>query len=273
MTILKLLADAFHEGGWGMWPILFLLGLTAYIVIERAVFLRKAGIEDKHLTFFHIHMECDDDHAFTLQQVMLSCAGKEGWYDICLRALTHSLHLRDRFFDAIFDAIQHHRVQPIIDRIQARQSLALTQSAKLHHRCAEAGTPLYSNEVERLNVRFSVDRLPFPAEVLDPRIVRIPPGKYNEKHRHAHETVFYVIQGRGKVLIDDDALEVVAGDAVFAPRWALHQTQNTGESEMVLLAVTDFGLTGKAFVGSYHATARLKRASDGDADADAESPA
>jgi biopolymer transport protein ExbB/TolQ len=45
MTILKLLADAFHEGDWGMWPILILLMLTLAIVIERAVYLRKAVID------------------------------------------------------------------------------------------------------------------------------------------------------------------------------------------------------------------------------------
>jgi biopolymer transport protein ExbB/TolQ len=49
MTILKLLADAFHEGGWGMWPILLLLMLTIAIVIERAVYLRKAVIDKNKL--------------------------------------------------------------------------------------------------------------------------------------------------------------------------------------------------------------------------------
>jgi biopolymer transport protein ExbB len=49
MTVLKLLADAFHEGGWGMWPILVLLMLTISIVIERAVFLRKAVIDKEKL--------------------------------------------------------------------------------------------------------------------------------------------------------------------------------------------------------------------------------
>ena len=43
MTVLKLLADAFHEGGWGMWPILFLLMLTIAIIIERAVLPAQSG--------------------------------------------------------------------------------------------------------------------------------------------------------------------------------------------------------------------------------------
>jgi biopolymer transport protein ExbB len=49
MTVLKLLADAFHDGGWGMWPILIILMLTISIVIERAVYLRKAVIDKEKL--------------------------------------------------------------------------------------------------------------------------------------------------------------------------------------------------------------------------------
>ena len=49
MTILKLLADAFHEGGWGMWPILTLLMITVSIITERAVVLRKAVIDKEKL--------------------------------------------------------------------------------------------------------------------------------------------------------------------------------------------------------------------------------
>ena len=49
MTVLKMLADAFHEGGWGMWPILFLLMITMSILIERAVYLRRAVIDKEKL--------------------------------------------------------------------------------------------------------------------------------------------------------------------------------------------------------------------------------
>src|SRR5215471_8705154 len=49
MTVLKLLADGFHNGGWGMWVILIILMLTVSIVVERAVFLRKAVIDKEKL--------------------------------------------------------------------------------------------------------------------------------------------------------------------------------------------------------------------------------
>jgi biopolymer transport protein ExbB/TolQ len=49
MSVLKMLADAFHEGGWGMWPILTILMITISIVTERAVSLRKAVIDKDKL--------------------------------------------------------------------------------------------------------------------------------------------------------------------------------------------------------------------------------
>ena len=49
MSALKLLADAFHEGGWPMWPILALMIATWGITIERIVYLQKAGIDKDKL--------------------------------------------------------------------------------------------------------------------------------------------------------------------------------------------------------------------------------
>lgn len=49
MTVLKLLADAVHEGGWGMWPILIILMLTVSIIIERTVTMRRAVIDKEKL--------------------------------------------------------------------------------------------------------------------------------------------------------------------------------------------------------------------------------
>ena len=49
MSVLKGMADAFHMGGPGMWPILILLMLTIAIVVERAVFLRRAVVDKEKL--------------------------------------------------------------------------------------------------------------------------------------------------------------------------------------------------------------------------------
>ncbi len=49
MSVLKLLADAFHEGGWPMWPILALMIVCMGIAIERVIYLKKAGIDKEKL--------------------------------------------------------------------------------------------------------------------------------------------------------------------------------------------------------------------------------
>jgi biopolymer transport protein ExbB len=49
MSALKLLADAFHEGGWPMWPILAIMIITWGLSIERIIYLKKAGIDKEKL--------------------------------------------------------------------------------------------------------------------------------------------------------------------------------------------------------------------------------
>jgi biopolymer transport protein ExbB/TolQ len=49
MGILKAISEAFHEGGWGMWPILFTSIFIVAIIIERAVFLFKATVDKDKL--------------------------------------------------------------------------------------------------------------------------------------------------------------------------------------------------------------------------------
>ena len=49
MSALKLIADAFHEGGWPMWPILALMMISWGLAIERIIYLKKAGIDKDKL--------------------------------------------------------------------------------------------------------------------------------------------------------------------------------------------------------------------------------
>jgi biopolymer transport protein ExbB/TolQ len=49
MSALKGLADAFQEGRWPMWPILALLIVSLGIMIERLIYLKKAGIDKDKL--------------------------------------------------------------------------------------------------------------------------------------------------------------------------------------------------------------------------------
>lgn len=212
--------------------------------------LRQARVAESDLEFFDIHIACDDAHAVTLENMMASYAHEPGWFEVCNSAMTRALDLRKEFFDNIFDALQKQRLAPMLQRMQARTSLARgVEDAALCHRPGGETVAMYANEVEKLNIKFTVERLPVAAEVLDPRMVRIPAGKFNEKHKHAHETLIHILEGSGQVVIDDRAFPVQPGDTVLVPRWSMHQTQNLGDREMRFLAVTDFVLSQRAYLG------------------------
>jgi quercetin dioxygenase-like cupin family protein/pyrroloquinoline quinone (PQQ) biosynthesis protein C len=227
--------------------------------------LKKAGVPDQYLAFFQIHIACDDNHAETLEKIVLSYAGEPGWFEICCRTLSHALDLRDQYFSQLYQALQTWRIQTTLDRIQGRKSLSGIQQ-RLSYPVEQPGTILYQNngDANHKDIDFTVERFGFNSEVLDSRLVRIAPQKTNERHRHAHEALFFIKAGQGTVYIDQEQIKCKTGDIVFVPRWAVHQVENTGPDELLFLAVTDFGLTSKAFIGNYLKTARIHASQDAD---------
>ena len=164
------------------------------------------------------------------------------------------------FLDCLWGELQLGRIGTQLEKINEKTSLSHSTKSEDYLSSLDANDleSLYENKAGGQNIDFLVKKLPFPLEVLDPRIVRIPPGKTNELHRHAHETVFIYMQGSGHAKIDEVIVPVKPGDIVFIPRWCRHQSVNEGQEEMVFLAVADFGLTGKSFLGNYLKTARMK---------------
>ena len=244
------------------------LGTEAVVARLYSVFLKgmkKADIDDKFLQFFELHVECDDEHAETLEEIVLSFSNEPNFKQRSMDALNHALDLRNLFFDKLFSLIYESRVTDKIDKINAKKSLLIpgTPVSELKFNPSDVSKDfndmVYFNKVESKNIEFSVNRAPFKSEVLDARIVKISAGKTNERHTHAHESIFYILDGSGKVIVDKVEIDVKKGDSVFVPRWSVHQTQNLGDSEMVILAITDFYLTGKALVGNYNSTARMKK--------------
>jgi quercetin dioxygenase-like cupin family protein len=152
--------------------------------------------------------------------------------------------------------------QPVLDlilRAQSRQPLGTdvapeswTSSTDTHRENH------YSNKNERLEIDFSVQRAAFPlSQTIDTRIVEIAPSSRNERHKHAHESLFFVLEGQGEVLVGDEWSPVKVGDLAFVPRWIMHQTRNTSATDSLrVLAITDFGFTS-AVLGDYDRRTRL----------------
>ncbi len=64
----------------------------------------------------------------------------------------------------------------------------------------------------------------------------IYPGKHTECHRHDKtEEIYYILSGLGRIRVNGEEREIAAGDAVFLPPSATHQTWNTGDVPLVFL--------------------------------------
>jgi quercetin dioxygenase-like cupin family protein len=142
----------------------------------------------------------------------------------------------------------------------AASSLCWSAAATAAASAAAAALPVhYQHHDSRLGVEFLVHRLPFEGlQALDPRLIRIPPGASNEKHRHAHESIFVVLEGEAEILVGSVWVRLHRGGIAYAPRWIVHQSRNVNtERELLLLAITDFGLT-RAVLGDYDRQTRLR---------------
>ncbi|MDB9413553.1 cupin domain-containing protein [Microcystis aeruginosa] len=166
-----------------------------------------------------------------------------------------------RLASQLYHDFQTLRLGALTEKINEQKSLTYVQEGKELISTISASNleALYKNKVDKLNIDFNVFRLPFALEVLDARLVIVKPGKANEMHKHAHETVFVFLQGQGKVIVDQYENEVEPGTFAVIPRWCVHQSVNLGEEELIFLAIADFGLTGKSFMGNYLHSARLKQ--------------
>jgi quercetin dioxygenase-like cupin family protein len=74
--------------------------------------------------------------------------------------------------------------------------------------------------------------------------------------------LFVVLSGEGEVRVGEAWRPLRCGDVAFVPRWIFHQTRNTSTTdELVILAITDFGLTS-AVLGDYDRRTRLAARGD-----------
>ena len=59
---------------------------------------------------------------------------------------------------------------------------------------------------------------------------------------HAHEDmeeVYYILSGKGRMVVGEDEFPIQAGDAFYVPFGEYHVTYNTGNQALAILWVTD----------------------------------
>jgi len=227
--------------GWGT------EGVVANIYNYLFTSLTRLGVAEEELLYLSLHMECDDEHAEVIEDIALAQC-KHGLNDYGQEieaAIDMALTLRDKYFTALYHDITSAKLNPLVDNIVKKTAYRSAEEVPGYISTLKPGqgNNLYSNKDSNQNIDFNVSRFNIGCEVMDPRLVEIPAGSRNERHKHAHESMFYVLAGTGRVHQGEQSIEVKAGDLVYVPRWVEHYSENTGEETLSILAITDFGLT------------------------------
>ncbi|ODU04934.1 MAG: cupin [Pseudonocardia sp. SCN 72-86] len=78
----------------------------------------------------------------------------------------------------------------------------------------------------------------------------IAAGGSSDMQRHHHETVHYVISGKGHSEVEDDTATWAAGDFVYTPPWTWHRHYNdSAEHPVEFLTIENSRLLGLLGVG------------------------
>ena len=72
---------------------------------------------------------------------------------------------------------------------------------------------------------------PFLTQTLQVHFVELPPGTSNHGHGHQNEAVFYILEGRGYEIHDDQRYDWEEGDAGVAHDDSVHRHINASETQ------------------------------------------
>jgi mannose-6-phosphate isomerase-like protein (cupin superfamily) len=67
----------------------------------------------------------------------------------------------------------------------------------------------------------------------------VKPGDISHVHSLATSELYYILEGKGIMHIDDEKQEVLPGDAVYIPPHAKQCIHNHGESDLIFLCIVD----------------------------------
>jgi len=68
-------------------------------------------------------------------------------------------------------------------------------------------------------------------------IARVEADKHSSKHTLEQTEVYYMLNGRGIMHIDDEIQETRAGDVILIPPGAIQWIENNGERELQFIAI------------------------------------
>lgn len=67
----------------------------------------------------------------------------------------------------------------------------------------------------------------------------VKPGDTSYRHKLKNSEVYYILEGEGIMYIDNEAVEVHPGQAIYIPPNAIQCIRNTGRDDLKFLCIVD----------------------------------
>ena len=94
---------------------------------------------------------------------------------------------------------------------------------------------VFGEEAPGVTIRWLIDEAADGAPVYALRMIEVAPGGHTPDHEHPYEHENFVVEGKGRVMIDGVWHNVDAGDVIFVPPSVRHTYVNAGEAPFKFL--------------------------------------
>jgi len=81
------------------------------------------------------------------------------------------------------------------------------------------------------------------ADQLAVTCVEMEPGGFQQVHSHHPEQMYYILEGSGKMTVDEETFTVSAGDCVYFRSNARHGLENSGSTQLRYLSAASPSFT------------------------------
>lgn len=84
-----------------------------------------------------------------------------------------------------------------------------------------------------------------PSECVSMSVGELAPGAGTTNHRHAYESLVYVLEGSGYTMLEGQRFDFSAGDAFYTPPWCWHQHFASAQGRVRYLTATNMPILDK----------------------------